>query len=63
MNDEKKRNRWFILTIAANGIYLVWRISSTIPWEAGVFQSAAGILLVLAETVTTLGMAELMIEK
>ena len=63
MNDEKKRNRWFILTIAANGIYLVWRISSTIPWEAGVFQSAAGILLVLAETVTTLGMAELMIGK
>lgn len=63
MNDEKKRNRWFILTIAANGIYLVWRISSTIPWEAGAFQSAAGILLVLAETVTTLGMAELMIGK
>lgn len=61
--DEKKRNIWFILTIFFSTIYLLWRIFFTIPWEAGILQAFAGILLALAETVTTLGMIELMINR
>lgn len=61
MGDERKRNRWFTASILSSSVYLIWRIFFTIPWSAGILQAAAGIALVLAETVTTLGMAELMI--
>ena len=61
MQDERKRNRWFASYIFSSSVYLIWRIFFTIPWSAGSFQAAAGIVLVLAETVTTLGVAELMI--
>ena len=60
MTEEKKRNIWFVLTIITSSVYLLWRIFFTIPWNGGVIQAAAGIILILAETVTTLGMAELM---
>ena len=61
MQDERKRNRWFVSYIFSSSVYLIWRIFFTIPWSAGFFQAAAGIVLVLAETVTTLGVTELMI--
>ena len=61
MGDERKRNRWFTASILSSSVYLIWRIFFTIPWSEGILQAAAGIALVLAETVTTLGMAELMI--
>ena len=61
MEDERKRNRWFTAAIFSSSVYLIWRILFTIPWAAGFLQAAAGIVLVLAETVTTLGMMELMI--
>ena len=60
---HRKRNFWFMLTILASSVYLFWRIFFTIPWEDGLFQAAAGIILVLAETVTFLGTAELMISR
>ena len=63
MSEEKKRNLWFLLSIVSSAVYLTWRIFFTLPWREGVLNVLAGILLVLAETVTTLGMAELMIGK
>ena len=59
----KKRDRWFILTIITSSVYLFWRVFFTIPWNAGILQAAGGIILVLAETVTTLGMMELMVSR
>lgn len=63
MADEKKRKIWFLLTIFFSAVYLFWRIFFTLPWSAGFLQAAAGIILVLAETVTSLGMMELMISR
>lgn len=63
MKDEKKRNRWFGLSIFSSSVYLIWRIFFTIPWSSGALQAAAGIALVLAETVTMLGMVELMVSR
>ncbi len=63
MEPDKKRNRIFVLAICFSSIYLIWRVFGTIPWTDGVFQAAAGILLVLAEIITTLGMFELMISR
>lgn len=60
MTSEKKRNIWFLMTIFFSMVYLLWRIFFTLPWSAGFLQAAAGLALVLAETVTFLGMAELM---
>lgn len=59
----KKRDLVFILTMIFSGIYLMWRVFFTIPWAAGTVQVCAGILLVLAELTTTLGMCELMVSK
>lgn len=63
MQSERKRNRIFLFTICFSTIYLIWRIFGTIPWSQGFAQAAAGIVLVLAETVTTLGMFELMLSR
>lgn len=63
MTFEKKRNISFIFTLIFSGIYLFWRTFFTIPWSRGFLQAAAGILLLAAEMVTTLGMFELMISK
>lgn len=63
MAAEKKRNIWFLLTIFFSAVYLLWRIFFTIPWNAGFLQAAGGILLVMAEAVTFLGTAELMISR
>ena len=63
MTDEKKRNRWFIATIVFLSVYLIWRIFFTLPWREGILQTAAGIALAVAETVTSLGMMELMVNR
>lgn len=63
MKTDKKRNLIFLLTIFFSLLYLGWRIFFTIPWEAGFWQAAAGILLAGAEAVTMLGMVELMISR
>ena len=62
-NYEKKRNLVFVLTILFSTIYLLWRIFFTLPWSAGTLQMAAGIVLVMAETSTTLGLFELLISR
>ena len=62
MND-KKRNRIFLAAIISSGVYLFWRIFFTLPWQEGVVSVAAGCALVLAETVTLSGPAELMISR
>lgn len=58
-----KRNFIFLFTIIFSSIYLIWRIFFTIPMDGGFWQTAAGMLLVGAETTTMLGMFELMISK
>ena len=63
MTDEKKRNRWFIATIVFLSVYLIWRIFFTLPWREGILQTAAGIALAAAETVTSLGVMELMVNR
>lgn len=63
MTDEKKRNRWFIATIVFLSVYLIWRIFFTLPWREGILQTAAGIALAAAETVTSLGMMGLMVNR
>lgn len=63
MQFERKRNIWFLLTIFLSTVYLLWRVFFTIPWAAGFLQAAAGIVLVAAECVTTLGMFELMVSR
>ena len=63
MTDENKRNRWFIVTIISLSVYLIWRIFFTLPWREGILQTVAGIALVAAETVTSLGMIELMVNR
>ena len=60
---DKKRRRIFLLALLTSGIYLIWRIFFTIPWKRGILPAAAGLALVLAETVTTLGLWELMISR
>lgn len=60
MASDKKK--WiFIFTIIFSSVYLVWRIFFTIPWTLGLWECIAGIVLAGAETVTMLGMFELMI--
>lgn len=63
MNDEKKRNILFLLTMCFSSVYLIWRVFFTIPWEAGALQAGIGLLLAAAEVSTTLGMMELMISR
>lgn len=60
---ERKRNVIFVLSILSSCIYLAWRMFFTIPWSAGILQAVMGVLLVVAEVTTTLGMCELMISK
>ena len=61
MSERTKRNALFCATIAADLVYLVWRLGFTIPWDAGFGQAAAGLVLALCEASTMLGMCELMI--
>lgn len=63
MKAERKRNLIFVLTMVFSSVYLIWRIFFTIPWSAGFWQAAAGVVLAGAETTTMLGMFELMISR
>ena len=61
--EERKRNISFMLTIILSSVYLIWRIFFTIPWSAGILQAVAGTALAAAETVTTVGMIELIVSR
>lgn len=61
--DEKKRNFIFILAMILMAIYLIWRMVFTLPFEAGVLNVIAGLLLIIAETVTVLTTFELFLQK
>ena len=50
--EVRKRNRIFCLSIFFSAVYLFWRLVCTLPWGEGIFQVLAGLLLLLAETVT-----------
>lgn len=63
MTFEQKRKLWFSLTMVFSSGYLIWRFCCTLPWGLGFWQAAAGLLLALAELVTTLGLFELMINR
>ena len=59
--EVRRRNRIFCLSIFFSAVYLFWRLFCTLPWGEGIFQVLAGLLLLLAETVTAFGTAELMV--
>lgn len=59
--EVRRRNRIFCLSIFFSAVYLFWRLFCTLPWGEGIFQALAGLLLLLAETVTAFGTAELMV--
>ena len=59
--EVRRRNRIFCLSITFSAVYLFWRLFCTLPWGEGIFQVLAGLLLLLAETVTAFGTAELMV--
>ncbi|MCB2290346.1 glycosyltransferase [Clostridium sp. CS001] len=62
-NEEKKRNRIFIVTIILMTIYLGWRMIFTLPLSEGPLNIIFGILLIVAETVTVFTTFELLYQK
>lgn len=63
MNNESRRNIFFIFTMILMSVYLIWRIVFTLPFGQGVLNVIFGILLITAETVTVLTTFELFIQK
>ena len=63
MNNEKRRNTFFILTMILMSIYLVWRMIFTLPFGQGILNMIFGILLLVAETMTVLTTFELFVQK
>lgn len=63
MNDEKRRNIFFILTMFFMSIYLVWRLLFTLPFGEGTLNMIFGVLLIMAEIITVLTTFELFIQK
>ncbi len=63
MSYEKKRDLVLKLTMVFSSIYLLWRLFFTLPVHEGPVQLALGILLFLAEAITTLGTFELYLSK
>lgn len=63
MENEKRRNLLFIITMILMTIYLLWRIIFTLPFGQGTWNMVFGILLVVAETVTVLTTFELFLQK
>lgn len=61
--EEKKRNIFLIITMVLMTIYLIWRATCTIPFEAGILNAVCGILLLSAETITVWTTFELFIQK
>jgi cellulose synthase (UDP-forming) len=62
-NEEKKRNRIFIITIVLMTLYLGWRMLFTLPLHEGLLNMVFGILLIVAETVTVFTTFELFYQK
>ena len=63
MNQEKKRNIFFVLTMILMSFYLLWRLFFTLPTSQGFANMAVAVLLWLAETVTVLTTFELFTQK
>ncbi|WP_053782460.1 glycosyltransferase family 2 protein [Paenibacillus xylanivorans] len=63
MQNEKRQNIFFVITMILMSIYLLWRMFFTLPWGEGVLNVIFGILLIVAETVTVLTTFELFFQK
>lgn len=63
MNETKKRNAFFIITMVLMTIYLVWRALFTIPFQQGALNAVLGILLLTAEVLTVFTTFELFVQK
>ncbi|MFS0917769.1 glycosyltransferase family 2 protein [Brevibacillus sp. 179-C 1.1 NHS] len=63
MQNEKRQNTLFVVTMILMSIYLLWRMFFTLPLDQGFFNVLFGILLIVAETVTVLTSFELFIQK
>ncbi|PQP84159.1 glycosyl transferase [Paenibacillus sp. PCH8] len=63
MQNEKRQNIFFIITMILMTIYLLWRTFFTLPWGEGVLNVIFGILLIVAETLTVLTTFELFFQK
>ncbi|RAV16078.1 glycosyltransferase family 2 protein [Paenibacillus contaminans] len=63
MQNEKRQNILFVVTVILMSVYLLWRLIFTLPWDQGVLNMVFGILLIAAETVTVLTTFELFFQK
>ncbi|MCG7378097.1 glycosyltransferase [Paenibacillus sp. ACRSA] len=63
MQNEKRQNIFFVITMILMTIYLLWRMFFTLPWGEGVLNVIFGMLLIVAETVTVLTTFELFFQK
>lgn len=63
VQNEKRQNIFFVITMILMSIYLVWRTFFTLPWGEGVLNVIFGMLLIVAETVTVLTTFELFFQK
>ncbi|MHA0856963.1 glycosyltransferase family 2 protein [Paenibacillus sp. CMAA1364] len=63
MQNEKRQNTLFIVTMILMSIYLLWRMIFTLPWDQGLLNIVFGILLIGAETLTVLTTFELFVQK
>lgn len=63
MKYETRRNICFILSIVFSCIYLLWRLFFTLPLKGGLFEAVFGVMLLLSESITTLGTFELYLNR
>ncbi|WP_372629174.1 glycosyltransferase family 2 protein [Cohnella sp.] len=63
MQNEKRQNVLFVVTMILMSVYLLWRMIFTLPWNQGVLNMIFGILLIAAETITVLTTFELFFQK
>jgi len=63
VQNQKRQNALFIVTMILMSIYLLWRMLFTLPWDHGGLNVLFGILLIVAETVTVLTTFELFLQK
>jgi len=63
MNNEKRRNFFFVVTMVLMSIYLIWRALFTLPLQQGILNIIFGVLLLVAEALTVLTTFELFVQK
>lgn len=63
MQNEKRQNVMFVVTMILMSIYLLWRMIFTLPWDQGILNMVFGILLIGAEVITVLTTFELFVQK